>query len=427
MRLAPLAGITAAIFAAAALLACALAPTWGAVIGLSLAAIIGLGVGAGTWKMGRLIRRSEHRSALLAQSARDITTLSTFPVANPDPVLKVDRRARVLYINPAGKRILEELDVSIDDIEPWLGEGWREWLAGAIDGEGPHPAREVTIEDRTFRLDISRFAHEPAALIAAHEITRLKQLEADLRSANRKLEQNVLVKTFDLLLTQDVTIMSLVSLAETRDVETGSHIHRTRQYVRLLAEQLADHPDFRDHLDDETIHALYRSAPLHDIGKVGIPDRILLKDGKLDEAAFEEMKKHTTLGGDALRWAEQRLGSNSFLQIARDIAYSHHEKWDGTGYPAGLAGEDIPLAARLMALADVYDALRSRRRYKSAYPHEEARRHVVSQRGKHFDPRIVDAFLAVEDQFRTIADQGDRQPPAGRYVTETAQASEPAT
>jgi putative two-component system response regulator len=203
-----------------------------------------------------------------------------------------------------------------------------------------------------------------------------------------------------------VTILSLSTLAETRDPETGAHIERTRNYVKLLGEALKDHPRFRDELAAEgAIERLYRSAPLHDIGKVGTRDAILLKPDRLSDQEFDTMKEHTLLGANALRWAEQRLGSNSFLATARDIAACHHERWDGKGYPNGLAGETIPLCARLMALADVYDALRSRRVYKPPFDHAQARQIIIEGRGSQFDPDVVDAFCAIEEQFEQI----DRQ------------------
>lgn len=203
--------------------------------------------------------------------------------------------------------------------------------------------------------------------------------------------------------TRDVTIRTLASLAETRDNETGAHILRTQRYIRVLAEQLRDHPRFRAELDDEAIELLFKSAPLHDIGKVGIPDRILLKPGRLTVDEFEIMKTHTTLGAEALAVAEAELGSNSFLRYAREIALTHQEKWDGSGYPGGLAGDAIPLTGRLMAVADVYDALISKRVYKPAFSHEEACRIMREGRGSHFDPDVLDAFVILEEAFAQIA------------------------
>jgi HD-GYP domain-containing protein (c-di-GMP phosphodiesterase class II) len=210
-------------------------------------------------------------------------------------------------------------------------------------------------------------------------------------------------RTEEIQRTRDVTIYSLASLAETRDNETGAHILRTQHYVLALAEQLADHPRFRDTLDEETIQLLHKSAPLHDIGKVGIPDAILLKPGKLTDEEFETMKGHAQLGGDAIRVAEKELGGNSFLRYAREIAESHHEKWNGSGYPRGLSGDDIPLSGRLMALADVYDALISKRVYKPAFSHDKAKGIILEGKGQHFDPDVVEAFLAVEPRFQAIA------------------------
>lgn len=202
---------------------------------------------------------------------------------------------------------------------------------------------------------------------------------------------------------KDVTIRALASLAETRDNETGRHIIRTQYYVRALAEDLQRQRDYHEALNEEVITLMFKSAPLHDVGKVGIPDRILLKPGKLTDEEFEEMKKHTTYGRDALHAAEVELGENSFLRFATEIAYSHHEKWDGSGYPQGLHGRDIPLSGRIMALADVYDALISKRVYKPAFSHQRAYEIIVAGRGSHFEPLVVDAFIRQEETFRTIA------------------------
>jgi response regulator RpfG family c-di-GMP phosphodiesterase len=210
-------------------------------------------------------------------------------------------------------------------------------------------------------------------------------------------------RTEEIQLTQDVTIMTLASLAETRDNETGAHILRTQRYVRILAEVLQVKPKFKDRLDDRTVDLLFKSAALHDIGKVGVRDAVLLKPGKLTPEEFEEMKKHPVYGMESLRSAERILGDNSFMRLAKEIAYTHHEKWDGTGYPRGLKGEDIPLSGRLMALGDVYDALISKRVYKEGFSHEIARGIILEGTGKHFDPDIVEAFLEVEQVFIRIA------------------------
>jgi putative two-component system response regulator len=240
------------------------------------------------------------------------------------------------------------------------------------------------------------------ARIATH--LTLKNARDFLRDKSAYLEQEVQRRTREISQIQDATIMAMASLAETRDNETGNHIRRTQHYVHCLARALRHHPRFRDELDDDTIELLFKSAPLHDIGKVGIPDRILLKPGKLTPEEFELMKTHTTLGRDAIAHAEAQVGSpNSFLRLAREIAHYHQEKWDGSGYPEGLAGDAIPVSARLMALADVYDALISRRVYKPAFPHADAVRIITEGRGRHFDPDMVDAFVSVADEFHAIA------------------------
>jgi putative two-component system response regulator len=227
-----------------------------------------------------------------------------------------------------------------------------------------------------------------------------------LQDKNAYLEAEVTRRTEETRLTEEATILAMTSLAETRDNETGHHILRTQRYVRALAVSLRHHPRFCAYLDDEIIDLLFRSAPLHDIGKVGIPDRILLKPGKLDVEEFDIMKTHTTLGHVAIERAKARVGRPiAFLDIAGEIALSHQEKWDGSGYPQGLAGDAIPVSARLMAVADVYDALISRRVYKEAFSHERSVAIIVQGRGQHFDPDIVDAFLSIQDACRAIAEE----------------------
>ena len=232
----------------------------------------------------------------------------------------------------------------------------------------------------------------------------LKRQADFLRSKADFLTQEVERRTQEISAVQDVTILAMASMAETRDNETGNHIRRTQHYIRVLAEALKEHPRFVRKLKPAYVRALFKSAPLHDIGKVGIPDRILLKPGRLTGEEFEIMKTHTTLGRDAIVHAEQSLGVQvGFLTVAKEIAYSHQEKWDGSGYPEGLKGESIPLSARLMAVADVYDALISERVYKQAMPHEQAVRIMREGRGTHFDPDILDAFLRHQHRFLEIA------------------------
>lgn len=225
----------------------------------------------------------------------------------------------------------------------------------------------------------------------------------ELKKHQDHLQELVALRTKELALTREVTIYSLASLAETRDPETGGHILRTQRYVRALARQLKMVPMFEKILTDEMIDLLYNSAPLHDIGKVGVADSILLKPGELTDEEFAEMKNHTIYGRNALKVAEEKLGENSFMKHARLIAYTHHEKWDGSGYPNGLKGEEIPVSARLMAIADVYDALISKRVYKPPFSHAKALEIITKDSGTHFDPVMVENLLMIEDEFLHIA------------------------
>ncbi|MEN9903511.1 MAG: hypothetical protein RLZZ555_76 [Pseudomonadota bacterium] len=266
------------------------------------------------------------------------------------------------------------------------------------------------VEDERMGLDlgavdyITKPISPPIVMARVRNHLVLKASADFLRDKADYLEQEVARRTSEVIAIQDVTIMAMASLAETRDSDTGNHIRRTQHYVKALALKLREQPSFAGLLDDRYIAMLFKSAPLHDIGKVGIPDRILLKPGKLTPEEFELMKTHTTLGRDAIQSAERQLGmSVDFLRLAKEIAYSHQEKWDGSGYPEGLQGEAIPLSARMMALADVYDALISRRVYKEGMSHEQAMSIIVEGRGRHFDPEMVDAFLLIHEEFRAIA------------------------
>ncbi|MDQ5905517.1 MAG: cyclic di-GMP phosphodiesterase [Pseudomonadota bacterium] len=244
----------------------------------------------------------------------------------------------------------------------------------------------------------------PIVLARVKTHLSLKSSADFLRDKNEYLEAEVSKRTREVDAIQDVTILAMASLAETRDSDTGNHIRRTQFYVKALAEKLQNHPRFSHYLTAHNIAMLYKSAPLHDIGKVGIPDRILLKPGRFEPEEFEIMKRHSALGRDAIEYAERSLGTNvEFLSMAKEIALSHHEKWDGSGYPEGLAGDDIPISARLMAVADVYDSLISRRIYKEGMSHEKALSIMLEGKALHFDPDIVDAFVEIQDEFRAIA------------------------
>jgi putative two-component system response regulator len=196
----------------------------------------------------------------------------------------------------------------------------------------------------------------------------------------------------------------MAKLAESRDPDTGAHLERIREYCRLMAEELANDESFRDQIDGEYVDLLYLTSPLHDIGKVGVPDKVLLKPGALTHEEFEIMKQHTVIGGQTLDTVGAAHPTARFLEMARDIAWTHHERFDGRGYPRGLAGEDIPLCGRIVAVADVYDALTTKRVYKPAFSHEAARKIIIEGSDSQFDPKTVSAFLQTEDRFVEVHD-----------------------
>ncbi len=265
-------------------------------------------------------------------------------------------------------------------------------------------------EERGFELGAVDYITKPIkpAIVQARVRTQiqLKQAQDTLRIQNADLETEVRRRMRDNRIVEDVAMRALASLAETRDNETGNHIRRTQGYVELLARSLASTEKYKAALNVDTIDMLVKAAPLHDIGKVGIPDHILNKPGPLDPDEWQIMKQHTVIGANSIEHAmvgEADHTPLAFLHVAMDIAYSHHEKWDGSGYPDGIQGEAIPLAARLMALADVFDALISRRVYKPAFSYDEAKRIILEGRGSHFEPVLVDIFEERFDDFKAIA------------------------
>ncbi|MGD9044213.1 MAG: PAS domain S-box protein [Desulfobacterales bacterium] len=221
--------------------------------------------------------------------------------------------------------------------------------------------------------------------------TEKKKMEMDLLESYRKVHE-----------ARTATILGLAKLAEYRDEGTGTHLERIREYSRILAKELALNSKFSDRIDQQYIDDIYQSSILHDIGKVGTPDALLLKPEALTKEEFDIIKRHTLMGGNAIKAIESQIEGKSFLAMGKEIAFNHHEKWDGSGYPRGLKGEAIPLSARIIAVADVYDALTTKRFYKEAYSHNKAKNMIIELKGKHFDPEIVNAFLAVEDAFNRV-------------------------
>ncbi|TAL18095.1 HD domain-containing protein [bacterium] len=227
---------------------------------------------------------------------------------------------------------------------------------------------------------------------------KLKTSYSKTKELNRELYDSLL----KLKHARTATILGLAKLAEFRDEETGKHLDRIQEYCRVLAEELTKHPDFGSYITPVYVEDLCLSSILHDIGKVGIPDAILQKPGKLTPKEYEAIKIHTTLGGEALGAIENKLTERSFLTLGKEVAFNHHERWDGSGYPRGLAGEDIPLSARIVSVADVYDSVTSDRCYQKSMSHEEAIGIIAKGRGTAFDPRIADAFLARQKAFNLI-------------------------
>lgn len=246
------------------------------------------------------------------------------------------------------------------------------------------------------------------AIVKARTRTHLALKEARdlLEDQNRLLEDKVRERTQQIRELQEVTIHTMASMAELRDLETENHIHRTQRYVRAMAEKLKQYPKYRDEFPPSKIEALFHATALHDIGKVGVPDHILTKSGKLTPAEFREMSYHTTYGHEIITGAENNLArEDEFLTCAKEIAYGHHERWDGSGYPRQLKGEQIPLSARLMIIADTYDSLISAKLYKPPYSHEAALAVIKEGRGAHFDPEIAEVFLEIEQKIKEISEQ----------------------
>ena len=263
-------------------------------------------------------------------------------------------------------------------------------------------------EEHGLQLGAADYVTKPirASILLARVRTQLeaKQARDWLKDQNAALEAEVARRMAENNMIQKASIRALAHLAETRDPETGNHIARTQGYVKRLAKALVPHPRFSTLLTDYYIDQLVRSAPLHDIGKVGIPDSVLLKPGPLTAAEWDMMRMHSKMGSDAIELAERDIeASVDFFTLAKEITHWHHEKWDGTGYPDRLAGDEIPASARLMALADVFDALITERPYKRAMSYIQARDIIASESGKHFDPDVVNAFLVNFDNFATIA------------------------
>lgn len=256
-----------------------------------------------------------------------------------------------------------------------------------------------------FFNEISDMINSPIFFDRAKAHAKLQNIRIFIEDEKKHLEAEVMSRIEEVHKVKILMIQSMNLIAKKRDDETGRHICRTQQYVRLLAQQLKKYPKYAAFFSDGVIELLYQSAALHDLGKIGIPDAILHKDGPLTPEEFKIMKTHALIGGDILLEIERKAGQDrAFLRFSREIAYSHHEKWDGTGYPCGFIADEIPISARLMAVADVYDALVSRRIYKPRMCHQQAAEFIRKGTGTHFDPDVVNAFFQIEHEIEEIAE-----------------------
>jgi len=272
---------------------------------------------------------------------------------------------------------------------------------------------EVESAVRCIELGAEDYLHKPinaillktkvaAILEKQHLRKREKEMHLEIENQNRYLEQRVQEQVRDISIAQMSAIFALSKLSESRDNETGAHLERVREFCKVLCRELRKTPKYEPVIDDQYIEYTGAASPLHDIGKVGIPDNVLLKQGKLTDEEWVIMKTHPVIGAETLRAVDRNHPGNEFIRIGIAIAESHHEKWDGSGYPYGLKGDKIPLEARIMALSDVYDALTSKRCYKEAFSHEKSREIILSSNNTHFDPDVVNAFLAAEPEFMEI-------------------------
>jgi PAS domain S-box-containing protein len=320
-----------------------------------------------------------------------------------DIIVLIDGEARILVANRHFYSTLgmDPQTVSgrslLDIVDP-------DSVTGVKNGMLPMLFRGEAVRDFQFIISASGGKKLDVECNARNIITKGQPLGFQLvirDITERKKMEKKLLESYHLIdKSRTTAILALAKLAEFRDKDTGNHLERIREYSRILATEMAKHPAYQHYITPEYIDDIYLSSILHDIGKVGIPDNILLKESKLTPEEYELMKCHSVYGGNALRESEKQTEGQSFLTIGKQIAYYHHEKWNGYGYPEGLAGNDIPLSARIVALADAYDALTSKRCYKAAISHEQAKAIIIKDSGTHFDPIVVEAFLAQENAFR---------------------------
>lgn len=316
----------------------------------------------------------------------------------------ISRKTMCMYLEKFGYEALQA-ENGVQAFETWNTQSPRivltDWNMPSMNGlELCKRIRSSERDDYTYLIMVTA-RDESKDLISGFEAGVDDYMTKPVNRNELFVRLQASLRIFDLQ-DKDTVIFALAKLAETRDPETGGHLERIQLYCRLLAERLALTEQFPE-INRTFIETLFSTSPLHDVGKVGIPDHILLKPGRLSAEEFEVMKTHTTIGHATLYSASQKKPRAEYLRMSAEIARSHHEKWDGSGYPDGIQGESIPLSARIVAVADVYDALISKRVYKPAFSHEQALAIIVEERGSHFDPRIVDAFVKIESEAKGIS------------------------
>lgn len=349
------------------------------------------------------MRKKRQAEAGLRESEEKYRTILT---SIEEGYYEISPKLRFRFVNPATCRMLHRKNEAIVDrpIGEFLAAADVDKVQEAFGqvGRGDGPATVIECElvpDRGARkivemsvAQIPQGGTEPGGFRGIiRDVTEKKMMERKIIQSLRDVKE-----------ARTGVIMGLAKLAEYRDTDTGSHLERIREFTRILTVELRQMNGYAAYIDDDYIEDIYTSSILHDIGKVGVSDQILLKPGKLTPEEFEEIKKHPLIGGNALSSVDSHMQDTSFLTIGKQIAFYHHERWDGNGYPRGLAGDEIPLSARIVAVADVYDALTSKRCYKEAFSHRMAMDIILSEKGSHFDPDVVDAFLARAAEFDAI-------------------------
>lgn len=349
------------------------------------------------------IKKRKHAEETLRQSEEKYRTILE---SIEEGYYEIDLNGRFTFTNPSLRRVFSLAGDQLLETR----------LSDFISGEQQHQFLALLEEIRKDKTVASTFECEIETSLGNQKIIELSVStinDSQMKTVGfrgiirditekRMLERNLLQSLNDVQEARTGIILGLAKLAEYRDTDTGSHLERIREYTRIIVKELKEHPEYKEYITDEYIEDLYQSSILHDIGKVGVPDAILLKPGKLTDEEFEIIKKHAILGGKAISDIDKQFENQSFLTIAKELAYYHHERWDGKGYPNGLKEQQIPLSARIVSFADVYDALTSKRCYKDAYGHEEAKSIILEEKGKAFDPDIVDAFMKYDNEFYRI-------------------------